>query len=507
MNYKKLKYDELFDIFSNINFRVKPFLHQLVSFTYILANNLSKVFLFHDIGLGKTYTALYMMQIWKVKGKILIICPNSVIKTWKEQIEKYTDYDYAVIVGSSKYRNNLILKSNKKILIINYEGLRVVGSNKIGKHYKVDRNKIKKFPFEVLIADECHRFKNNSSLQTLIAHAINKRCRYSIFMTGTPVGENSSDLFGQTLVLNDGAIFGNDYMYFMNYYYYNKVYGYGWEPKRICNICGELYSQKIEHLKKHGISLIDYRNMGDEITSDRLILDAIKDISINYKRSECIDLPEKIYEEVSVEPTQEQIKWTQDIISGFKIDEIKSNVTYHTVKLLQITGGAIKHNDGFYLFRENPKIIELERLLESINEQVIIYHYFIQEGKIIEEFLKKKKLNVAKLNGSVKDKEHEIDLFTSGKTQILLAHPKSGGEGLNLQMSHITIYYSTGYMGTILREQSEGRTHRVGQTRGCTFIDIIMENTIDRIAFDSLKKRKDYVNDIYNYLVSVKNPS
>lgn len=502
MNYKSFTYSELEDIFKNISFKQKPFLHQLITFTFVLSKELNKVFLFHDIGLGKTYTALHLLKIWNVKNQILVICPNSVIKTWKEQITKYTDYTYDILTGTRQERLSKMFKSKAKILIINYEGLKVIGGIKDKKGFKLNIANIKLMGFEAVIADECHRYKNPDSLQTRISHMLVKRARYSILMTGTPISKSAIDLFGQCYVLDDGATFGVVYNHFLSYFYYKPIFQYDWIPKRLCNICNELYTLKKEHLAKHSIDIKQYREKyPKEKTSEDLVLEAVKDISLTYRREECLDLPAKIYEERSVYANAEQQTWIMDIIAGIKIEEIKKTLDNNIIRLLQVTGGTIIHGDKkIYTFADNPKIKELNNLFDEIPGQVIIYHLFIEEGTLIQRLLDKKKMSYSLLNGRVKNKEEQIDLFMNGKSKVLIAHPKSGGEGLNLQMSNTMIFYSSGYMGTTLREQAEGRIHRAGQNKTCFYIDIVMEDTIDRILIDSLKNRTDYVKDVLNYL-------
>ena len=516
MNYKSFKYSELEFLLNFIPFKKKPYLHQLVSFSFVLSQGLNKIFLFHDIGLGKTFTALYLLMLWDVKGRILVISPNSVIKTWKEQIEEYTDFSYEVLDGSSDKRLQRIIESKAKILIINYEGLKLIGARKIGKNescgkkskgYMIDLNSIKKLSFEAVIADESHRFKDPLSIQTRISNAIVKRARYAILMTGTPIGNSAIDLYGQCYVLDDGAIFGTNYNYFLRHFYYKPtVMSYNWEPKRVCGICNELYDYKKRHLEKHKISLHDYRKrFPKEKTSEDLIIEAVKDISISYKKEECLDLPERIYEERSVYPTAEQQTWISNIIVGLKIEEIKKNLKYHIIRLLQITGGSLIHGENkTHIFRDNPKIEELNILLSELSGQIIIYHLFIEESILIKRLLDKKKISYSLLNGGIKNKEEQINFFLNGKSQILIAHPKSGGEGLNLQCATNMIFYSSSFMGTILREQAEGRIHRSGQKNTCLYFDIIMEDTVDRILFDSLKNRTDYIYNMMKYLTENK---
>jgi len=505
MNWKKLTSAELNETFQNAQFKTQPYFHQLVTFTFVLSQNLNRVLLIHDIGLGKTLTSLYLLKLWNVKSRTLVICPNSVIKTWKGQIKLHTNFTYCVLKGSKKERIYKITNEKADIFIINYEGLKLIGGEKTGKSYRPNDKQIQQIPFECIIADECHRFKA-LSLQTRIARLFSKRSRYSILMTGTPIGKNTQDLFGQCLVLDNGLTFGQSYSYFLNHFFYKKFkQDFDWTPKRICGICDEMYTKKTEHLRKHDIDIIQYKSKyPNEKTSEFIILDTIKKFSLTYKRDECLNLPDKIYEERSVYPTVEQQKWTQDIMNEIKIDEIGTNIEQHVTKLLQITGGTLIYDNNMHkIFNKNPKLDELLLLMQAITGKVIVYHYYFLECEIIRFALNKKGFKTSILNGHVKDRDEQIDSFLKNG-DVLIAHPKSGGEGLNLQEANTIIFFSNSFIGTILREQAEGRIHRTGQTKSCLYLDIIMENTIDRILYNSLKNKTNHVQNILKYLRKIR---
>ncbi len=506
MNYKNLKYDELQEWFSDMNFRIKPFKHQLASVAFSLGSHQSRVMFIHGIGTGKTLSSLILTQCWQ-PHRILVICPNTIIKTWREEIEKFTDYSYCILSGSKEDRIQKLMLDHSDIFIINYEGLKLIGADRKDKKYKVNSIYAKSYGFDCVILDEIHHTKNPNSLQTKIAHQIAQWSRYVIGMTGTPIGKSVMDLFGQYLVLDNGMTFGKNYGYFLYHYFYklNKM-DWEWKVKKICNKCGELYSQKKEHLKKHNLDLSSYRKIfpDKEKTSEDIILNAVKPRTIQYTRNECIDLPEKIYEIKEVCMTKEQQKMTIEVINGIKIKELnEKNVEYHTQKLVQITGGHILHgNKKQYLFPTNPKLIELLDVVDQMEGKFIIYHYYIKEAEIIQSTLLKKGFNTAIVNGTVKNKDEQIDRFIQNdKCNVLIAHPRSGGEGLNLQIANSIIYYSRGYIGTILREQSEGRIWRAGQkNKNCLFLDIIMKSSIDEILFHSAQSRQNRIKLLLEYL-------
>jgi len=509
MDYKKLTKETLDLWFDGAKFKTPPFKHQLASIAFALGENLNNVMFLHGIGTGKTKISLDLLYLWNITGRTLVICPNSVIKTWKDEIERHTDFSYIVLKGSREARWYKLTRKHADIWLINYEGLKLIGADKNNGSYRINPAYPKSFGFECIIIDECHKLKDPNTQFTKISQLFTKWSRYTILMTGTPIGRSVTDLFGQFLVLDNGKTFGTYYGSFLKHYFFKpSPFDYKWKPKRLCKVCNELYTNKLNHLQMHKLSFEQYeeRYPGKEKTSEDVILDIISNKCLRYSRDECVDLPEKIYEVREIEPTPEQISITNKIILGIDIEEIKTNVEMHTQKLIQITGGfLIKDDYVVYEFQPNPKLNELEDIIEQIEGKFIIYHQYIHESKMIGGLLKDKNIKYEMVNGTVKNKEERIDNFIKNDScRCLVAHPKTGGEGLNIQVANTSIFYSNAYIGSILREQAEGRTHRTGQKHNCLFIDIVMNGTIDEILYNSLKNKTDYAKAVLNYLQNCK---
>jgi len=78
------------------------------------------------------------------------------------------------------------------------------------------------------------------------------------------------------------------------------------------------------------------------------------------------------------------------------------------------------------------------------------------------------------------DPEHPLRFF--------VGQPRTGGYGLTLTEGKTVIYYSNGY-DLEIRLQSEDRAHRIGQTNKVTYVDIIIENTIDEKILKALRSK------------------
>ncbi|GAH21620.1 unnamed protein product, partial [marine sediment metagenome] len=73
------------------------------------------------------------------------------------------------------------------------------------------------------------------------------------------------------------------------------------------------------------------------------------------------------------------------------------------------------------------------------------------------------------------DRDFAKKAFKKGSgssAKILVGNPAVGGYGLNLTGVNTVIYYVNSFDNEI-RQQSEKRAHRIGQTRTVTYVDLI----------------------------------
>ena len=137
----------------------------------------SKFNIFFEMGLGKTITALtilnYLIQNKNCK-KILVICPKSLIGMWEYEVSKYLKH--YVLINNMDYKlNNFTM-----IYITNYEQFLSIRSE---------------INVDVCIFDEVHKIKNcNSKIHKLINKYL--KSIYTMCLTGTPITNNLMDLFG-----------------------------------------------------------------------------------------------------------------------------------------------------------------------------------------------------------------------------------------------------------------------------------------------------------------------
>ncbi|MCK5428618.1 MAG: DEAD/DEAH box helicase, partial [Anaerolineales bacterium] len=233
----------------------------------------------------------------------------------------------------------------------------------------------------------------------------------------------------------------------------------------------------------------------------------IKSFSTRILKSECLDLPEKLYTKRTVAMTMEQMKaYTEMKKAAMTFLENEKMMTAATVltqliRLHQITCGHVKTDDGIVMAIKNNRIQELLNILEETNGKVIIwavYRYDIQAiEKAIGDIYGKE--SVASYYGDTKDtdRQHIVDRFQDSDSSLrfFVGNPKTGGYGLTLTASHTVIYYSNDYSLEV-RMQSEDRAHRISQTSKVTYVDLIAEGTVDERIVKALNNKIDLASQV-----------
>ena len=87
------------------------------------------------------------------------------------------------------------------------------------------------------------------------------------------------------------------------------------------------------------------------------------------------------------------------------------------------------------------------------------------------------------------DDSDAVERWNTGQIELLLAHPKSAGHGLNLQHHGNKIVFLSLPWSLEYFEQAIGRIHRSGQKREVWCYILMTENTIDERIYSVLQEK------------------
>lgn len=480
-------------IFAKYKFKTEPMAHQYASILWAMHRDC--VMFFHDIGTGKTLAALYTLQVWDVK-KTLVVCPCSVMSTWEDQVKEHTDLGIAVLYGEGPYRRNLMETDPSPIHVVNYEGLKTIFGKKQkkakgkGNEFVPDTQAIHKTAYDCIVFDECHHLKTFEALQTQIAYAVADYADKTLMLTGSPIAKDIRDFWSELMVLDGGQTLGADQFMFLH-----------------------TYMKRMTFEVNRGKRKFAFHEWYPKPGSLETILEKMRQVVIRYDVHECFELPEKIEQMRKVLISEEQRKLMKSIGKDFKLTMSEGKVSEEEImntasKMAQVASGFVLIKGEPHYLKKNPKLDDLMDLLtKEITSKVIIFHQYVETAHLIEERLKKAKIKFRSVRGEIPNvAKHIRDFQQKEDIRVLLAHPKSGGEGINLQMANVVIFFDQIYEGSTLRPQCIGRVWRKGQEETCVIIDLMIDDpkakgdSIDKYIFKSAETKGKLADKVLAWL-------
>lgn len=404
------------------------------------AEKLPHVGLFLEPGLGKTATALTIIKR-SSSGRTLVVAPKRVAESvWAQECQKWQhlkDLKVVKIMGTPRDRL-LALHGNHDVYIINVDNLAWLVDNWVpGK-------------FDYLIIDESSRFKDPSTKRFKALKTVLKSFKRRIITTGTPTPQGYGDLWSQVAILDLGARLETSLTKFRDKYMHAT------ERNRHTNV---VYKWEV----RPGM--------------DKVITDRISDICFSLKAEDYLMLPKltNLYHRIELE---------SDLMAKYKnlkkemVSEIDGQqITAVTAaalanKLLQFTSGTLYTEDNNRAFAHSAKIEFLESLVEENSAPTLVfYHYKSALEKLQNVFPQAKLLT-----------DESIERWRDGKVKMMLAHPQSGGIGLNLQCNVGEVAQCVWYDLPWSSEnyiQANARIYRQGQTKPVIIHHLMIKNTID----------------------------
>lgn len=439
---------------------------------------------FFEVGAGKTAAAITAMRLkFKSANRALRTCifsPPVTLKNWESELKAHLPSSLHkfvhVVYGRGEDRSKELkliwyryVQNNEPFIVVtNYESLIMP---------KVFDALFELRP-ELLIFDELHRLKNRTTARSKKAVMLADGAQIKFGLTGTLVTNNPMDIWSQYRVLDRGETFGKNFFTFRQKYFYDKNAGM---PR----------DRYFPDWRVRPKSLDEFN---ERVNQTGLVI----------KKADCLDLPPLIRQRIEVPLSAEQKRAYQsmkaDLVAYFeKEDEvaIAEFALTKALRLQQIVSGHVKLENGeIKTFKTNPRADALHELLEDLcdSNKVIVWAVFRQNYVDIRQVLKKLKLEWVELNGDCSDKERyeAIDRFNNDeKVRVLIGHPGSGGIGVNLTASSVSIFYSRGF--SLEHDiQAEARNYRGGSERHdkITRIDLVAPGTIDEEVLRSLYNKQ-----------------
>jgi SNF2 family DNA or RNA helicase len=200
------------------------------------------------------------------------------------------------------------------------------------------------------------------------------------------------------------------------------------------------------------------------------------------KTDEVFDLPSQVYDTIYVPVTKEYRRFHRDSIVTVDGTELVGDTILTQMLYERMLCGQYNAD----------KLDALSDLIQSTSDRLIIFYNFDAELNQIVRLCSELSRPISIINGKVKD----LQAYDTLDDSITLIQYQAGSMGLNLQKANRIIYFTPTLLSE-LYEQSQKRTHRIGQERTCFYYRLVCRNSIEERIYSTLAERRDYTNDLF----------
>jgi hypothetical protein len=435
---------------------------------------------FMDMGTGKSKTLIDEMAELYACGEIeraLIVAPAGVHYQWFEQ-QLVEHWPLALPMQSGFVGQGAKNKwpefnddNQMTILCVNIDALMMRPmTNKLINFVKGHKT--------LVAIDESQKIKNPQATRTTRCFELGEVASYRRILTGTPMAKGPEDYYAQFKFLDLGII---------------GVKSFAGFKRQYCEIGGF-----------NGNSVIGYRNTEQ-------LHQLIAPYSFRIEKSECLDLPPKLYQRVPIELGSEQrsvyLELKHQLLTELSDGSLitAEQAVQRILRLQQVVQGFLPREDGsFEEYDLSNRIAALDDLVEAARSKVVIWCRFRHD---INMLMERHKGQAVRYDGATNQSEREIakQAFMDEKSDIKLfiSNAKAGGAGLNLAGACDTVIYFSNSFSSLDRWQSEDRTHRIGTRGTVNYYDIVARGTIDTTILANLRRKKDITDMSLNELRSL----
>lgn len=384
----------------------------------------------------KTLPILYHIAYLASVNEItnaLIVAPLSTLGAWTRDLEKMPP-------SKRKWITSLT--------IINYD--------KVWR-----RAEIHQATWDCIVLDEAHSIKHRTSQRSKAVRKMGLKAKYRYILTGTPMSNGHLEEYWAQFNFLDPDIFGPYKRFEDRYCFVNQFY----KPYK-------------------------YRHV-DELKT------IIAANSYRITKEECLDLPEKLDDEVIELELREKAKYKQMLDNFIAELEIEApNPLTRMGKLRQLCSGFIIDENRQAIELKSEKLKVTQELLEARGDKkTVIFAEFKHSIRTITDHLKKEKISHLVLDGDQKDKNVWRTFQSDDTIQVIVCQYQTANAGIDLYASDTIIFYEP-TLSSMINEQAKDRIHRIGQHHPCSYYYLITKGTVERKIYNTLLKGRDFGKEV-----------
>ena len=407
-----------------------------------------------DMGLGKTIQALALLQSQKEanQGKAsLIVLPTSLIYNWEIEASRFTPSLKILIYTGTNRIKNLNQFNDIDIIITSYGIVRI------------DIDLLKEYAFHYVILDESQAIKN--PLSNIAQSVTQLNARHRLILTGTPLENNTLDLWSQMSFLNPGLL-GNQR-------FFKNEFQMPIEKKNDETKIQKLFSIiKPFILRRHKSQVV--KELPDKIES-------VQYCNMDVQQEKIYEEAKSFYRNKILEQIEEQGVARSQLILLQGLTALRQLANHPKMVDASYEGGSGKLEDVWH------------KLSTAVSEKhkILIFSQFVKHLSILRACLDENQIKYAYLDGSTKDRQEQVELFQNNEEiQVFLLSLKAGGLGLNLTAADY-VFILDPWWNPAIEAQAVDRAHRIGQKNTVMTYKFISKNTVEEkiLSLQNNKRR------------------
>ncbi len=412
-----------------------------------------------DMGLGKTIQLIAYILKQHEKGRQqpnLIVLPTSLLFNWQSELDKFAPHlKYYLHYGTNRSEDTL--KSPDHDIILTSYGILLS-----------DIELLKSIEFNLVVLDESQAIKNPNSKRYKAARLLQARQR--IVATGTPIENNTFDLYAQLSFAIPGLL-GSQKQFKDNY---STPIDQFQDDKRACELQRKVHPFILRRTKKQVAQELPEKT--------EMII-----------RCEMDADQRRIYNTYKAE--------FQNYLTGTSDDELSSSslhILQGLTKMRQICNSpALLSDEAFYGKSSSKLNILLEQITElKDNHKILVFSQFVGMLDLIKSRLDKENIGYAYLTGQTRNRQEQVDDFqTNPDTRVFLISLKAGGTGLNLTEAEY-VFIVDPWWNPAVENQAIDRAYRIGQENKVTAIRLITPDSIEEKILNLQEQKLQLVEEL-----------
>ena len=454
----------LYALPASVNATLRPYQQKGYEWMLLLNEIGAGACLADEMGLGKTLQAICAIVHFIDRhpaSKNIVICPASLIYSWQQELERFAPGIQTIVYHGASRQKEQLTQPEAQIIITTYHTLRS------------DVDWISEQSYGVAVIDESHNIKNPA---TQIAQAIMKlRAAFRLALSGTPVVNNTFDLYTQLNFVVPGLFGGRE---FFKREYADPIDNRGDE-------------EKIATLKKLTAPFI-LRRTKEQVAKD------LPEKMESVLWCEMNGLQRNVYEEILAQ-TRSSI-FLEIEKSG--LAKSKLSILQGLTKLRQACSSPLLLPDKE--LQHCTESIKTEVLMEELknilgNHKALVFSQFSSMLHLLTDECKKRGLEFYHFDGQTPPAKRTamVNAFQKedNKVNLFLISLKAGNTGLTLTSADYVFLFDP-WWNTAVEAQAIDRTHRIGQTKNVFAYKMICKDTIEEKIIKLQQKKKKLSEDL-----------